>query len=242
MRGAALEDQVEHSRDPFAEGSAAPDRQDGPRTTLQDALRALASGGASGAAGGLSAARIAELARHAGLTGAPQASELARLLGQSSGGMSVDDVPEGPRYVVFVVGGVECAMPAACVQGIDRLVDVTPVPHTAAWVLGVMQFRGTIVSVVDLAEFLQVPTAARGVPSRLLIVSQGGMSIAFVVDAVLEMRAESSGMREDHSVSPPHWLSRYAAGVLESGDRKVVRIDAHELLFAEPIHQYQSET
>ncbi len=43
MRGAALEDQVEHSRDPFAEGSAAPDRQDGPRTTLQDALRALAS-------------------------------------------------------------------------------------------------------------------------------------------------------------------------------------------------------
>src|SRR5258707_1183179 len=84
----------------------------------------------------ISGKRMAELARHAGLTGAPQASELARLLGQSSGGMSVDDVPEGPRYVVFVVGGVECAMPAACVQGIDRLVDVTPVPHTAAWVLG----------------------------------------------------------------------------------------------------------
>jgi purine-binding chemotaxis protein CheW len=143
--------------------------------------------------------------------------------------------------VVVSVCGVECAIPAEVVQGIERVAEVTPVPNTAGWVLGVMQFRGAMVSVVDLADFLQVPSGVRGNSTRLLVLSQDGMTVAFAVDAVLEMRADSSAMRAAEVARAPDWLAPYAAGGLELGGRALVKLDVRRLLGAERLHQYRSE-
>ena len=78
---------------------------------------------------------------------------------------------------------------------VERLGDVTPVPNTVDWVVGVVQLRGSIISVVDLAAFLGLGRTVPTARTRLLVIAQRGMTIGLVVDAVLEMRADSSGMR-----------------------------------------------
>ncbi|HEV2238616.1 MAG TPA: chemotaxis protein CheW [Ktedonobacterales bacterium] len=221
------------------DGASGEPGQNGTNATLRDALRALASSGGGVAGAGLSPQMIADLARSAGLTGLTQSSEFARLFEGGAGAFSTG--PTGPQHVVVAIGGVECAIPAEAVQGIERIADVTPVPNTIGWVLGVMQFRGGMVSAVDLVDFLGVPAQGRGGATRLLVLSQDGMTIAFAVDAVLEMRADSDAMRESPAARAPDWLAPYAAGALELGGRTLVRLDVRRLLGAERLHQYRSE-
>ena len=77
--------------------------------------------------------------------------------------------------------------------------------------------------------------------TRLLVLSQDGMTIAFAVDAVLEMRADSSAMREGGPSRIPEWLAPYAAGTLDLGGRTLVKLDVRRLLGAERLHQYRSD-
>jgi purine-binding chemotaxis protein CheW len=221
------------------EDTSAQERADGTNPTLRDALRALAAGGGGAPGAALSPQVLADLARSAGLSSITQSGDLARLL--QGGPDAFAGAPIGPQHVIIGIGGVECTIPAEAVQGIERMSDVTPVPNTAGWVLGVMQFRGTMVSVVDLVEFLQVPSGERSGSTRLLVLSQAGMTVAFAVDAVLEMRADSSSAREGAAVAAPDWLAPYAAGALELGGRALVKLDVGRLLSAERLHQYRSD-
>jgi purine-binding chemotaxis protein CheW len=221
------------------EDTSAQERTDGTNPTLRDALRALAAGGGGAPGGALSPQVLADLARTAGLSGITQTSDIARIL--QGGPDAFANAPIGPQHVVVAIGGVECAIPAEAVQGIERMADVTPVPNTVGWVLGVMQFRGTMVSVVDLAEFLQAPSGAHGGPTRLLVMSQDGMTVAFAVDAVLEMRADSSMAREGVASHAPDWLAPYAAGALDLGGRALVKLDVARLLSSDRLHQYRSD-
>jgi purine-binding chemotaxis protein CheW len=229
---------VDNAQGPFSVPSGPEERDRGSNQALREALRALASSGAAGMpAGSLSPETLADLAQRAGLAGG--AADLARLMGRDAGAAGA--ALSGPQYVVFAVAGIECCVPAAAVQGLERMGEVTAVPNTAAWVLGVVQQRGSIVSVVDLGAFLGLPATIPSARSRLLVMAHRGMSIGFVVDAVLEMRADSSGMQSAGDAAPPEWLAPYAADVLALGERRIVLVDVQRLLFADAMQQYRSD-
>ncbi|GAC1476645.1 MAG: hypothetical protein PVSMB4_00360 [Ktedonobacterales bacterium] len=232
---------MDNGRDVFSR-SADPDelhRQAISREALSDAVRRLAAGGTD-AAGSLSPQALAELAQRAGLTGSARGGDLARLLGVDTGAGVTSD-PPGSQYLVFSVGDVECALSTEAVQSVERLADVTPVPNTQPWVLGVVHLRGAIISVVDLRTFLGLPAAALTTRTRLLVASHHNMTMALTVDAVLEMRAGALGARPVEGQSAPDWIAPYASGVVELDGRRVTLIDAQRLLFSERIHQYRSD-
>lgn len=228
---------------PIRGGSEERERQIASSNALREALRALSanggSGGASGGAGNLSPEMLADLAQRAGVPGG--AADLARLFGQNPAGMAPESAPRGPQYVVFAVRDAQCCIPADAVQNVARFADVTPVPNTVDWVLGVVQLRGSIISVVDLPAYLGLPAIAATARSRLLVVGYRGMTIGFAVDAVLETRADSSGMHLGSDRTVPEWLAPYAAGALELGERQFVLLDVQRLLFADRMHQYRSD-
>jgi purine-binding chemotaxis protein CheW len=230
---------VENARGPFsfpANSDERRARQGASADALREALAALAQGGAQ--AGNLSPEALAALAQAGGTQGA----DLARLLGARAGaGGAAADTPQGPQYLVFAVGDLECALPTDAVQGVERLVDVTPVPNTVDWVLGVMQLRGSIVSVVDLRRFLGLPPVAPSPRTRLVVAAHRGMAIALAVDAVLEMRTGGSGGRPLSGARLPEPLAPYVAGSVEVDGRPVPLVDPQRLLFADKIRQYRSD-
>jgi chemotaxis signal transduction protein len=95
----------------------------------------------------------------------------------------------GENYLVFTLVERELAMKAEHVQGVERLADVTPLPHVAAFVAGVINLRGSIASVVDLRAFLGLETLGHNPRARLLSVKFNEMVICLVVDSVNEMIA-----------------------------------------------------
>jgi purine-binding chemotaxis protein CheW len=238
-----LEENVSNSGS-FAPGQSGPGDQGGQSASanaLRDALRALGpSGGRGGTLGTLSAQQLAELAQRAGLPGGM--ADLARVTGLDLAGTGVAPVAAtGPQYVVFAIGELECCVPAEAVQMVERLTDVTPVPNTVGWVRGGVQLRGSIVSVVDLAAYLGLSGTTPSSRTRLLVITQRGMTIGFVVDAVLEMRADSSGMQIAEGLRPPDWLAPYCAQVFALTERRIALVDVQRLLFAEKMHHYRSD-
>jgi purine-binding chemotaxis protein CheW len=231
---------VEHTWGGSSSGGAGqPDPQGASAEALREALRSLGGGAGGMAAGSLSPEQIADLAQRAGLADSARAADLARLLGRSPDTLSAPSL--GPQYIIFAVGDLECTVPAEAVQGVERLTEVAPVPNTAPWLLGVVQFRGAILSVVDLRAFLGLPPTDLTQRSRMIVVGAPAMTMGLMVDAVLEMRPNNADSRVAASGGLPDWIAPYAAGTIELGGRHVILIDLQRLLFAEKMGHYQDD-
>ncbi|HEX5506065.1 MAG TPA: chemotaxis protein CheW, partial [Thermomicrobiales bacterium] len=57
-------------------------------------------------------------------------------------------------YLTCVLQGIGYLLPGEDVREVEALGALTPVPHTLPWLRGVMNLRGAVVPVVDLARFL----------------------------------------------------------------------------------------
>ena len=72
---------------------------------------------------------------------------------------------------------MECALPAEVVQGVERTLEITPVPNTAPWISGIVQAWGGIVSVVDLQMFFGLEPQTLTPRSRLVVVARGDLTV-----------------------------------------------------------------
>lgn len=146
------------------------------------------------------------------------------------------------QYLVFSLADRELAVKAEFVQGVERLADLTPVPNVVPWVRGVMNLRGSIVSVVDTRMLLDLELLPYSPRTRLLSLQYNEMVICFVVDGVSEMLPIPSETIINGNVRQatiPQWVLPYAAGCALIAHRMVVILDVPRLLFSEKIQQYK---
>lgn len=146
----------------------------------------------------------------------------------------------GESYLIFTLVERELALKAEHIQGVERLADVTPLPHVAPWVVGVINLRGSIASVVDLRAFLGMEILPHNPRTRLLSVKFNEMVICLVVDSVSEMTSISpSAIITDTRRAPiPQRLTPFAEGTALLGKRSVILLDASRLLFSEKMQHY----
>ena len=66
------------------------------------------------------------------------------------------------------------------------LMDLTPLPCTPSFVLGIINVRGRILSVVNLKNFLNLPEKGITNLNRVIVVKKGEIEIGLLVDEVTE--------------------------------------------------------
>src|SRR5437868_6174399 len=180
------------------------------------AMAAAQRSGASTSAGnrpdsrdGMTAARASASALESQLAQITQLRTDNALTGAQSNAVA------GEQYLVFSLLECECALKAEHIQGVERLIDVTPVPNVAAWVSGVINLRGSIASVVDLRMFLDMEPLPYNPRTRLLSVQYNEMVICLVVDGVSEMVPIPNAAITNVSTRQatiPKWPLPYASG------------------------------
>lgn len=151
----------------------------------------------------------------------------------------------GEQYLIFSLMEREFAFKAEYIQGVERLMDVTPVPNVTSWVRGVINLRGSIASVVDLRAFLEMESLPYNPRTRLLSVQYNEMVICLVVDGVSEMvpvPPSSIASISTRQTNVPHWAVPFAAGVaLLDQQRVIVLLDAARLLFSSKMQRYEAQ-
>jgi purine-binding chemotaxis protein CheW len=84
----------------------------------------------------------------------------------------------------FYLGEAAFALDTAQVQEVVRVGHITPVHHAPGFVLGVMNLRGRIATVIDLGAKLELDRVETDEDSRIFIVDWQGEQIGLMVDQV----------------------------------------------------------
>jgi purine-binding chemotaxis protein CheW len=89
------------------------------------------------------------------------------------------------ELLVFSLAPDRFGIETAHILEVVPLPELTPVPHTPPFVLGVVNHRGRILPVLDLPKLFQLPARAIAERVQVVAVSAGGMSFGIVADAVV---------------------------------------------------------
>jgi purine-binding chemotaxis protein CheW len=123
-------------------------------------------------------------------------------------------------YVLFTAAGQTLALPAAAVLQVLRMAAPAPAPGAPAHVRGILDVRGELFAVLDVAARLGAPPRAPRTEDRLLLVTDGhGGRVALQVEDVLAVRELPAGAFE----APPAIASApLLAGALRIDDGVVL--------------------
>lgn len=98
---------------------------------------------------------------------------------------------QAKQFLSFVVGGTDFGVPILKVKEILQFEEVTRVPGTPAAIRGVINVRGSVVPVVDLAVKFGKPEAATTKRTCVLVVEtrsgEEAVTLGVIADAVSEV-------------------------------------------------------
>ena len=118
---------------------------------------------------------------------------------------------EETPFLIFSLGPERYGMALKDLAEVAPFRAVAPLPQAPAGLLGVMNLRGVVLSVMDLAALLGLPVAADR-PAGFVLVTRGdAFSLGFRVDEVTDIRRIAS----DGMSRPSETASPYAAGLAE---------------------------
>ena len=134
------------------------------------------------------------------------------------------------QLVTFHVGEEEFGVNILDVREINRMMDVTRVPHAPAFVEGVINLRGQVIPVVDLRKRFGLEPLQRDRNTRIVVVELGQKVVGFVVDSVSEVLRVPESLVEP----PPPIVGtverEYLQGVVKLEDRLLILLDLYRLL------------
>lgn len=84
--------------------------------------------------------------------------------------------------VTFYLGDYLFGINAEKVMEINRDLDITPVPHAAEYILGIMNLRGQIITVIDLSKKIKTKLSVQ--PRLNLILRHQDEVAAFLIEKI----------------------------------------------------------
>lgn len=166
------------------------------------------------------------------VAGSQSAEERRRLLTERAEVLARVAAPKGEEgetvsVLEFRLGVERYAVENAAVREVHVLREITPVPGTPDFILGVVVVRGRICSVVDLARVFEMPARERGARARVVVLADRAMEFAIVVDEVIGMRAIATAALQDSLPTMTGARQKYLRGVTPE---RIAVLDARRLL------------
>ena len=116
------------------------------------------------------------------------------------------------------------------VQEVLRVTEIAPVPGAPSYVLGIVNLRGNVVTVIDTRSRFGLPSDEITDSSRIVIIESGEEVIGILVDSVSEVvELRESEIELAPSVGTEE-SSRYIQGVATRSEDLLIVVDLNKLL------------
>jgi purine-binding chemotaxis protein CheW len=150
------------------------------------------------------------------------------------------EMVEQQQYLTFLLSGEECAISILKVRELIEYDTVTTVPKMPAWVRGVINLRGAVVPVVNLAAKFGMQENPRSKTTCIVIVEamfEGQESIvgliADAVSQVIELSPEDIRPVPDFGTRVQ---MDYLLGMAQLGRKFALLLDVDKVLTTEELH------
>ncbi|MGE5621229.1 MAG: chemotaxis protein CheW [archaeon] len=88
------------------------------------------------------------------------------------------------EVIEFTLSGETYAIETSYLKEVFHMREITPVPLTPPFVKGVVNLRGSIISVLDIKVFFELPNGAITNYDRVIILQDGGMTFGILADEI----------------------------------------------------------
>jgi purine-binding chemotaxis protein CheW len=152
------------------------------------------------------------------------------------------------QYSTFRLGDRLFGLDLMMIREINRILDITPVPHAKGHIRGLINLRGQIVTILDLGVRLGLPRLDIGEESHNIILktnaelstvrcdTQFSTSVdlvGFLVDAIGDVVEADAGSIEPPSANVAEAEGRFLSGVIKTDAGLLVLLDIREVLHGE---------
>ena len=138
---------------------------------------------------------------------------------------------ESDSLLVFMLDDQRYALPLPKVDRVVRMVVITPLPKAPGIVLGVVNFQGRIIPVVNMRRRFYLPEREIALTDQLVVAHTARRPVALVADAVLDVIAcPVQGMVAAEHIVPG---VEHVAGVIKLEDGLILIHDLDKFLSLE---------
>jgi len=138
------------------------------------------------------------------------------------------DIPgDHIEIVQFLLANETYGIESSFVQETYPLRDLTPIPGTPPFVLGIINVRGRIVSILDIRKFFDLPEKGLTDLNKVLILNGHNMEFGLLADAVLGVRKIRANELQASLPTLTGIREQYLKGVTKE---RFVILDAEKLL------------
>jgi len=171
--------------------------------------------------------------------------ETSARVAQASNGESIRDFDEDRgtealiQLVGFCLGDEEYGFEIQRVQEINRIVEITRVPRTPDFVMGVINLRGKVIPVINLRQRFGLISKEADKDTRIVVVEIQNKILGIMVDAVSEvLRIPAS------TIEPPPDIvtgvdAEYIEGIAKLPERLLILLDLDKILSHEEIDRIE---
>ena len=133
------------------------------------------------------------------------------------------------EWVTFLLGDEKYGINVAMVVEVLKNTEIAPVPGAPYYVLGIINLRGNVVTVVDARMRFGLPPHDADDATRIVIIEREGMVVGMMVDSV----AEVTNLRESEIEFAPNVgndeSAKYIQGVSNQQDELLILVDLEKL-------------
>lgn len=145
--------------------------------------------------------------------------------------MSDTQADSGPlQCVTFTLESETYGINVMQVQEVLREVEVAPVPGAPHFVIGIINLRGNVVSVIDARIRFGLATKESDDMSRIIVIEVQHQIIGILVDSVAEVVDVDPGEIDTAPNVGNAETSKYIDGVVSRGDKLLILVDLNKLL------------
>ena len=134
------------------------------------------------------------------------------------------------QWVTFHLENEKYGIKVMQVQEVLRMTEIAPVPGAPHYVLGIINLRGNVVTVIDTRRRFGLPDAESDDETRIVIIEADNNVVGILVDSV----AEVVDLRTSEIETAPNVgndeSSKYIQGVSSRDDELLILVDVNKLL------------
>ena len=141
---------------------------------------------------------------------------------------SVDD--HVLQWVTFNLDGETYGINVMQVQEVQNYTEIAPVPGAPGYVLGIINLRGNVVTVIDTRQRFGLPVGEITDNTRIVIIEADQNVVGVLVDSVAEVVYLHQSEIESAPKAGNEESARFIQGVCNKNDKLLILVELEKML------------
>jgi purine-binding chemotaxis protein CheW len=144
------------------------------------------------------------------------------------------------RWVTFQLDKESYGINVTQVREVLRVTEIAPVPGAPDYVLGIINLRGNVVTVIDTRKRFGLESIETDEQSRIVIIEVEGQEVGILVDSVAEVVDLAASAIESAPNVGADDSGRYIQGVTSIEGELLILVDVNKFISEEELQDLSS--